>query len=1218
MTTQIITNSIHDALVAMNGGDFSEAATNLLATMGYRSQRIPAGQTGEPRDFIRQYNDDKPDTKSRQAFLDNARSVRILFQYTDAEIRTKTQGSLFEDADFYSGNARSFIFAAVELQDDTYPRGQYAMFTRELNKLIQIPIVALFRTPTNRVTLAFVHRRPNKLDSTRDVLGRVSLIREIDAADPHRAHLDILADLSLAERLKWMDNHGKPHNFDGLLDAWLDALDTEELNRRFYRDLFGWFQAAVETARFPANTIPDEEHVIRLITRLLFVWFIKEKGLVAEDLFIENQVSELLKDYDRADGDSYYRAILQNLFFATLNTDIGERRFSRRNYDDHRDPSLYRYRNEMADPDRLMTLFRQTPFINGGLFDCLDTFEGSRAGGVRIDCFTDNVNDPKRLEYRILSIPNRLFFGDDGLITLFNRYKFTVEENTPADTEVALDPELLGKVFENLLAAFNPETRENARKQTGSYYTPRAVVDYMVDEALVASLLQNVDPANKDTDWWEDRLRYLLDYTDGEDASEFFVEGERKRIINAIAGLRVLDPAVGSGAFPMGMLHKLTLALRRLDPHNEIWEDLQRKLAGNRASDSFYTSNQAERDAELQEISATFQRYRDSDLGRKLYLIQNSIYGVDIQPVATQIAKLRFFISLAIEQQSTDDANDNYGIKPLPNLETRFVAANTLIRLGKATQVPLGGRNKVTELNDQLRQNRERHFHAGTRAEKLRLRREDARLRELLKGELRKAGMSTSDAGKVAGWDPYDQNASANWFDPQYMFGVKDGFDVIIGNPPYINVQNLSNDMRSYLFSNYQACEKRTDIYIAFLEKSLASLDDIGTMCFILPSAFTKQQYATKMRQTLIDNHTIRELVDASSYRIFENAVVYNVVLTVDKKKNQVPTRIRIHHSNSDFEERKGIEFAADQMLFRELKDSRLDTNPSIEDAIGIKDKIWQSSVRFDQICLVAYGARLNSPSKKVRKNHYISAIKSAGSKRFCEGRNIERYSFSQDGWLKYRPDEHYNPMFPELFENDKLMFINVVSDKLRFAYDKSGFYNSHTVVNCVRLDLLTKASHRTATRAVRNAELSFASKFDYRFLIAILNSQLSNWYFLNFLSEDLHFYPNDAKQMPIPKIPAAEQRPFIRLVDQILEAKAADPNADTSELEESIDWLVYDLYDLTDEETAVIADYFWDGDMSQEEEDAVFVKMMEEALEEEGVISREEIMAILRGEDEG
>ena len=158
-----------------------------------------------------------------------------------------------------------------------------------------------------------------------------------------------------------MDSHGKTHNFDGLLDAWLDALDTEELNRRFYRDLFAWFERAINVAKFPtdeAKTLPAEEHVIRLITRLMFVWFIKEKGLVAEDLFIEAQRNPTAERIRLGtNGDSYYRAVLQNLFFATLNTEIDQRGFSSENSDANGDFSRYRYRNEMNQPGALLALF---------------------------------------------------------------------------------------------------------------------------------------------------------------------------------------------------------------------------------------------------------------------------------------------------------------------------------------------------------------------------------------------------------------------------------------------------------------------------------------------------------------------------------------------------------------------------------------------------------------------------------------------------------------------------------------------------------------------------------------------------------------------------------------------------------------------------------------------------------------------------------------------
>ena len=240
-------------------------------------------------------------------------------------------------------------------------------------------------------------------------------------------------------------------------------------------------------------------------------------------------------------GDSYYRAVLQNLFFATLNTPIEERGFrdpgTRRGYNrQYRLTSRYRYKKEIADADLLVALFARTPFINGGLFDCLDSLEHKGKGAYRIDYFSDNVIDPVRAghEYGALSIPNRLFFAEDnnnrGLITLFGRYKFTVEENTPAETEVALDPELLGKVFENLLASVNAETGENVRKHSGSYYTPREVVDYMIDEALVAALREKAMPPETDVSWWDGILHYLLDYND---ADELFDEDQKRRVVQS-------------------------------------------------------------------------------------------------------------------------------------------------------------------------------------------------------------------------------------------------------------------------------------------------------------------------------------------------------------------------------------------------------------------------------------------------------------------------------------------------------------------------------------------------------------------------------------------------------------------------------------------------------------------------------------------------------------
>ena len=977
MNAENIKIAIRKALAATAGdGAFHETSAALLRAMKYRSERVLAGQTGDPGDFVQAFPAANPATKSEQEFLDSAKSVRVLFQYTDEEVRSDAQPALFEDRTFYRNNDRAFIFSAVDLECDSYPRGRYAAFTREINKRIDAPTIVLFRTPANLVTLAFVHRRQNKRDASRDVLGSVSLIREIDAADPHRAHLDILAELSLSERLGWMDERGKTHNFDGLLDAWLYALDTEELNKSFYCDLFQWFERAVSAAKFPKDrrkTLKPEEHVIRLITRLLFVWFIKEKRLIADDLFIENRVKGLLKDYDRETGDSYYRAVLQNLFFATLNTEIGQRSFSSVSNRTHRNFSKYRFRNQIADEAALMDLFGQTPFINGGLFDCLDTETAPSQGGYRIDCFSD-------VDYPKLSIPNRLFFGDDGLITLFEKYKFTVEENTPVEREVALDPELLGKVFENLLAAYNPETRESARKQTGSYYTPRAVVDYMVDEALVASLAQNAK--TEDSDSWERRLRYLMDYDDAfDDADELFTQQEREAIVRAISETKILDPAVGSGAFPMGTLHKLTLALRRLDSDNKIWERLQRQLASNRASDAFGTNDQAERDEELKEISETFEKYRDSDYGRKLYLIQNSIYGVDIQPVATQIAKLRFFISLAIEQQ-TDPAADNYGIKPLPNLETRFVAANTLLGLGQATQIPLGGKNRVTELNDELRQNRERHFHAGVRREKLRLRREDRRLRRELAKELEKAGMSKSDAAKISGWDPYDQNTKSDWFDAWYMFGVAGGFEIVIGNPPYAKIEHLTETERRQIRGEYKWLG---DLYEHFIVKGIEFVANEGIFSYIANDSYVTFSTKQRIRDLMLKNqiiHLVRspdQTFDASIY----------AAIFVMAKSNPLNSH---SYSSGELVAEKGYEY----LHLGKIRYSVVNRLPNKRFLLSGENNLLMRLMDLDKVKDFCHVLDTGIDSGNVRRKLFF--LEDNGNRdRLLQGKQIGRYSIHWD-----------------------------------------------------------------------------------------------------------------------------------------------------------------------------------------------------------------------------
>ena len=1231
MTQQSTNTNIRAALGKMVAGDLSDSSTQLLAALGYRSDRLLDGQTGNVDHFMADFKADNTDTRSEQDFRDSAKEVRILFQFTETEIGAMGQGLLLGAEVFSFGNASSFLLAAVDLHGETYPRGRYVSFTREINKRFnRMPAAIVFRTADGRVTLAFVNRRPSKIRDDRQVLGSVSLIREINPTNPHRAHVDILAELSLPERLKWMDDHGKRHNFDGLLEAWLDALDTEELNRRFYRELKDWFDRAVKEARFPitgARVLKPEEHVIRLITRMLFVWFVKEKDLVAEDLFVENRIASFLDGYDRAEGDSYYRAVLQNLFFATLNTEIGRRSFSSQTNITYRDFSRYRYASEIADPDALLSLFSKTPFINGGLFDCLDSEEAPRDGGYRIDYFSDNVVRTGTEEYGKLSIPNRLFFDNAGLITLFDHYKFTVEENTPAEQEVALDPELLGKVFENLLAAYNPETRESARKQTGSYYTPRTVVDYMVDEALVGSIIQKVSPDDGDSQWWEERLHYLLDYND---AGDLFLPEEATRVIQAIAELKVLDPAVGSGAFPMSVLHKLTLALRRMDPDNVLWRALQEKIHGGQASDAFRKQDEEEQRARiLEDINANFERYKGSDYGRKLYLIQNSIYGLDIQPVATQIAKLRFFISLAIEQQP-DTSADNYGIQPLPNLETRFVAANSLLGLDKkALQIPLGGQNRVTELNDQLRENRERHFHAGVRREKLRLRAEDRRLRADLAEELQKAGMSKSDSGKIASWDPYDQNAHAEWFDAGYMFDISGGFDVVIGNPPYVQLQKDQGRLaRQYQSAGYQTFIRTGDIYYLFYERGIGLLRrGSGRLCFISSNQWMRVDSGKVLREFLENQNPVR-LVNLGA-GVFDNVTVNTNVLLVNRAGNA--------HMLQAADVRQATDpFPPAEWTHIQLTNGETWTIlPNMEhgikakmESIGTPLKDWEVKINYG--IKTGYDKAFIVDAKKSQTLIKATPESDDIINPILRGRDIERY---QANCVRFLIDIHNGYGEVPAVNVDEYSAIKSHLDgfkpQLQKRYDQGrtpynlrncAYYSDFAKGKIIWGNLNNKAKFAYAPGGTFISAPSTMLTPYSPYLLALLNSKLVDWYFrLIGVERDGGYYeykPMFIERLPIPKISVVRQRPIVRLVERILAAKASNPSADTSELEEEIDWLVYDLYGLTNEETAVIEDFFWNGPLTEEEEDQALLRAMEEADidDPDNFVSEAEVMATLRG----
>ena len=1185
--------SIKEALNRFTAGDLVENGRNLLNTLGYRSERTLTLESNTAEAFIAAYDLQGKLIRDR-ALTAEWTSIDLLFQLSGDDLTlTDTTGWLFDPSQTQVDNTiiQSYLFFALRLEGSNYNRTQLSQITREINKLFMMPAMLLFQHGET-LTLSIINRRLHASDPSRDVLEKVTLIKDIDFKDPHRAHIDILFDLA---REPLNQTHGV-HNFVELHRAWEKTLNTEELNKKFYRELFAWFEWAVAEGKFPTDknrSLDPEEHIIRLITRLLFVWFIKEKGLIADALFNEARISSLLKDYDHDTGDSYYRSVLQNLFFATLNTEIGKRRFSKGGNTGHRNFSLYRYKDQITAPDELLRLFEKTPFINGGLFDCLDSEEATRDGGYRVDCFSDE-------HYRKLSLPNRIFFDDNkGLIPLLKGYKFTVEENTPIEQEVALDPELLGKVFENLLAAYNPETGATARKQTGSYYTPRPIVDYMVEETLVAALAGQVSPTDGDAKFWDERLRYLFDYAKAfDDASEFFNSRESDEVVRTISELKILDPAVGSGAFPMGVLHKLTLALRRLDPNNTRWEQLQKERAIQRAAAAFDTKDRQTRDEELTEISRIFENY-SGDFGRKLYLIQNSIFGLDIQSIACQIAKLRFFISLAIEQEP-DRAADNFGIKPLPNLETRFITANTLIGLEEERTLTS---QKAKVLEQKLGENRERHFHATTRPQKLACKRADKKLRRALATELRHIGMPADDAEKIAHWDPYDQNASADWFDPEWMFGIVDGFDVVIGNPPYVRQEKIK-ELKPTLKDQYDCYTGTADLYVYFYERGFQMLRGDGVLTYISSNKYFRSAYGKKLRDFLTRQATLSQLIDFGDAPVF-TSIAYPSIITVSKGQAQG----------------------------NHLRALNWETGPSIDEFGAV---FRTKGFTMPQNALTVDGWRLTSPAvlsllEKLRnagkplgeyvKGQLYSGIKTGLNeafvvdretrdrlvaehpsssevlKPFLRGRDVKRWqvNFAEQYLIKIESSEnrthpwsgqpvteaaqlfadtypaiheHFEPFrerlikrfdqgkyfwelrscaYWEEFEQPKIVYPDIAQGT-EFSFDDGGYFLGNT-------------SYLLPTKEM--------------WLLGLLKSKAVFWFYTKTSTQIrggfVRFIAQYVSQIPIPSIKPEQKVLIGKIVNQILDTKRADPNADVSKLENEIDQIVYLLYDLTPEEIDIV-----------------------------------------------
>ena len=1008
-----------------------------------------------------------------------------------------------------------------------------------------------------------------------------------------------------------------------------NRFSVDVLTKAFYNELSDWYAWAIKEIQFP-NDIDDphdnekynHEAAIRLITRLIFVWFLKQRKLIPWQFFDEHYIAQNLLDgftphevvnlFGKSKESRYYKAILQNLFFAMLNspmtaegsTELTERHFrklnengsaSRTDFDNNK---LMRYEKFFKNPNHFVELANSTvPFLNGGLFDCLDDKEN----GIYLDAFTDR----DKINAQLI-IPDYLFFGEDvgkdidlsefygdknkrkvsarGIIDILKRYNFTVEENTPFDQDVSLDPELLGKVFENLLASYNPETQTTARKQTGSFYTPRDIVQYMVNEALVSHLKRVVGVE------LEPQYRQLLDYSD---EPLNLTKEQRKSILEAVFKCKVLDPACGSGAFPVGMLQQMVHILQRIDPDNEMWRGMILEASLNSMQESMTLSEEERREIQ-DDVNRNFdESCNNPDYARKLYLIENCIYGVDIQPIAIQISKLRFFISLVIDQKTNNNASENFGIRPLPNLEAKFVAANSLIRLQKRD----GNLFDIEDIKADeklLRIAKHRIFGAKTLRTKRKWKARVAELRQKIADALIKNDfIGNEQAADLVGWDMFDQHKFAPFFDPEWMFGVQVGFDIVIGNPPYIQLQANKGELgKLYEGKGFITFVRTGDIYSLFYEQGWRMLKPDGNLCYITSNKWMRAGYGEKTREFFATKTNPELLIDFAGTKVFDNVTVDTNILLFSKSQNQGKTRCCIVDgiSNmSDFVRQSSFiaEFGTseawviltpiEQSIKRKiesvgtpLKDWDIQINYGIK--TGFNEAFIISSEKRDEIL-----ANCADEQERTRTENLIRPI--------LRGRDIKRYSYHWSGlWLIATfPSRHYDiEMYPAvkdyllsnfgmerleqtgneyIIKGEKVKARKKTNNKWFETQDSISYWEDFDKPKIIWGNLNLKPSYALAEGAFYVNAPSPMIVPASKYLLAILNSKVGDYYIRNLgVTRNggyFEYKPMFVEQLPAPIISEDEQEALEIILSE--------------STQETIDSIIYSLYALSEQEIEFI-----------------------------------------------
>jgi hypothetical protein len=911
------------------------------------------------------------------------------------------------------------------------------------------------------------------------------------------------------------------------LEDLLNRFSVEVVNREFYDEIQNAFDFLTgdgneEEAQLKLpgmkNGVFEKDFAVRLIGRIMFCWFLKQKKTDSGQLIPEEILSS------KAVAGNYYHNTLEKLFFEVLNTDK-----------DNRDVNT--------------ELFDKVPYLNGGLFSPQsgDFYEFDRGSYSSKYINTLNIADG--------------WFKN--LFELLETYNFTIDENTAIDQELSVDPEMLGRIFENLLAKINPETGTSDRKKTGSFYTPRPIVEYMVDQSLLEYLKTK-------TNITEEKLSALISYDLNDDVEYPLTDEEKQKIVEAVDSLKVLDPACGSGAFPIGMLQKVVHILQSVDPKCELL--LAEKLKGVPELYKQKIINDA--------------RANSFDYVRKLEIIKNSIFGVDIQPIAVDVSRLRCFLTLVVEAEINDNEK-NRGIKPLPNLDFKFVCANTLIGAPEQniTKDSLFG----DDFQEKLALAVDKYFSsfgenkrsANNDIHKLIDRKIDEKMNHVIGlasygGDKKmEALLAKKNKNQIANhtntlhqWESYKnifENQPVGFFETKYFFpSVKEGFDIVIGNPPYVFARNgknkgLSKDEKKYFYENFELAKYQINLYALFLEKGKKMLKEFGVLSYIIPNNWLTINTNKDLREFVLN---FSDVTIVNFYaKVFESASVDSSILIFSNcNKNQ---RVSLFEF-SDSKEMKLIKELPND-YFKNKKDFIINISSLKNDEVaGLIEKIESQSDEMNTLADVKAGLKAyetgkgNPPQSEQMKKERIYHTTQPTDKtyiKYLEGRDVSRYVFGWGGeYLKYGNNLAAPRKF-ELFSKPRILVRQIPSKPpycINASYTEDILLNDLNSMNIVNI------------------------KENPLFILSILNSKLTSFWFIHkFGKLQRGIFPqfkiNELEQFPILKCRQQDKENLVSLVTKILADKKTNPKADTSAQESEIDRLVYHLYDLKDEEIALI-----------------------------------------------